>query len=88
VDKVLFPINAIDLQGAKVLVWLEQAESTKGKNVIIGEEMPRSYEDRIWSREVVLEKAVDGKDVLKITIKAFGLEGHVRNSKEDRSSMQ
>jgi hypothetical protein len=45
----------------KVLVWLDQAESTKGKNLIIGEERPKSYEDKIWSRKVVLEKVADGK---------------------------
>jgi hypothetical protein len=32
----------------KVLVRLEQAESTKGKNVIIDEEMPKSCENKIW----------------------------------------
>jgi hypothetical protein len=42
VDNNSFPVNAIDLQGAKVLVRPEQAESTKGKNVIIDEERPKS----------------------------------------------
>jgi hypothetical protein len=67
--------NAIDLQGAKVLLRSEQAESIKGKNVIIGEETPKSCEDKSWSREVVLEKAADGKNVLKITVKDSGLRG-------------
>jgi hypothetical protein len=31
VDKNPFPVSAIDLQGAKVLVQPKQAESTKGK---------------------------------------------------------
>jgi hypothetical protein len=75
VDNDLFPINAIDLQGAKVLVQPDQAESTKGKNVIIDEERSKSYEDKIWSREVVLEKDADGKDVLKITVKASRFGG-------------
>jgi hypothetical protein len=88
VDNNPFPVSAIDLQGAKVLVWPEQAELTKGKNVIIDEERPKSYEDKIWSREVVLEKDADGKDVLKITIKASGLRGQAGNSKQDRSSVQ
>jgi hypothetical protein len=65
VDNDPFPINAIDLQGAKVLVQPEQAESTKGKNVIIGEKRPKSYKDKIQSREVVLEKAANGKNVLR-----------------------
>jgi hypothetical protein len=75
VDNDSFPISTIDLQSAKVLVQPEQVESTKGQNVIIGEERPKSYEDKIWSREVVLEKDADGKDVLKITIKASRLRG-------------
>jgi hypothetical protein len=78
VDNDPFSVNAIDLQGAKVLVQPEQAESTKGKNVIIGEERPKSCEDKIWSREVVLEKDADGKDVLKITVKASRLRGASR----------
>jgi hypothetical protein len=88
VDNDLFPINAIDLQGAKVLLRPEQAETTKGKKVIIGEERPKSCEDKIWSREVMLEKDADGKDVLKITVKASGLAGQVGNLKQDRSSIQ
>jgi hypothetical protein len=81
VDNDMFPFSAIDLQGANVLVRPEQAEFTKGKNVIIDEERPKSCEDRIWSREVVLEKDVNGKDVLKITIKASRLGGQASNSK-------
>jgi hypothetical protein len=88
VDNNPFPASAIDLQGAKVLVQPEQAESTKDKDVIIGEEKPKSYEDKIWSRKVVLEKDADGKDILKITIKASGLEGQADNSKQDRSFVQ
>jgi hypothetical protein len=88
VDNDPFPISAIDLQGAKVLVWPEQAELTTCKNVIIGEERPKSYEDKIWSWEVVLEKNANGKDVFKITIKASGLREQASNSKQDRSSVQ
>jgi hypothetical protein len=68
VDNDLFPVSAIDLQDVKVLVRPERAELTKGKNVIIGEEMPKSYENKIWSREVMLEKDVDDKDILKIIV--------------------
>jgi hypothetical protein len=53
-----FLVNAIDLQGAKVLVWPEQAELTKVKNVIIQQ-----------------RKAADGKDALKIIVKASTLKG-------------
>jgi hypothetical protein len=88
VDNDQFLVSTIDLQGVKVLVRYEQAESTKDKNVIISEERPKSYEDKIWSEEVVLEKDADGKEVLKITIKASGLRGQAGNSKQDQSSVQ
>jgi hypothetical protein len=87
-DNDPFPVSTIDLQGAKVLVRPEQAESTKGKNVIIGEERPKSYEDKIWLRKVVLEKDADGTDVLKITVNTSRLRGQAGNSKQDRSSVQ
>jgi hypothetical protein len=47
----------------------------KAKNVIIIEERPKSCEDNILSREVVLEKVANGKDVLKIIVKASGPRG-------------
>jgi hypothetical protein len=36
----------------------------------------------------VLEKDDDGKDILKITIKASGLRGQASNLKQDRISVQ
>jgi hypothetical protein len=43
-DKDPFPanMNMVKFEGKKVLVWSSQTESTKGKDVIIGEErLPR-----------------------------------------------
>jgi hypothetical protein len=40
VDKAPFPINTMDVQQPKVLVWPHQAEATKGKNVVIREAKP------------------------------------------------
>jgi hypothetical protein len=39
-DPFLANMNKIELDGKKVLVRPSQAESTKGKEVIIGEERP------------------------------------------------
>jgi hypothetical protein len=41
-DKDTFPanMNIVELDGKKVLVQPSQAESTKGKEVVIGEERP------------------------------------------------
>jgi hypothetical protein len=88
VDNNPFSVNAIDLQGAKLLVRPEQAESTKGKNVIIGEERHKGLDDKIWSRKVVLMKATDGKETLKITLKASKLGGQANSLKRDRGPIQ
>jgi hypothetical protein len=55
-DKNPFPTNMelVKLDGKKVLVWPSQTESTKGKEVIIGEERPprmikpKSLKDGQW----------------------------------------
>ena len=74
VDKTPFPVHTnthtIDLSNAKVLIWPEQAEGAKGKNVVIGETRPKNVYDKILAREVVLQKAPDGKELIKITVKA------------------
>lgn len=75
VDKIPFPVHTIDLNNAKVLIWLEQAEGAKGKNVIICEERLKTSEDKILARKVVVEKTPDGKESLKITVKASRLGG-------------
>ena len=54
-----FPVNTMDLQQPKVLVWPHQAESTKGKNVLIGEEK-LTLIGKALTREVVREKSADG----------------------------
>ena len=70
IDKALFPVHTIDLNNAKVLLRTEQAEGAEGKNVVIGETRPKNVNDKILAREVVLEKTPDGKESLKITLKA------------------
>jgi hypothetical protein len=52
-------MNMVELDGKKVLVWPSQAESTKGKEVVIGEQRPsriikpKSTKDGQWSKNVV-----------------------------------
>jgi hypothetical protein len=49
-------MNMVELDGKKVLVWPSQAESTKGKEVVIGEEWPprmikpKSLKDGQWQK--------------------------------------
>jgi hypothetical protein len=57
-DKVPFPMNMnmVELEGKKVLVRPSQAESTKGKEVIIGEERllrlikPKTLKNGQWQK--------------------------------------
>ena len=80
VDKASFPVHTIDLNNTKVLIRPEQAEGAKGKNVIIGEERPKNVNDKILAWEVVLEKTPDGKESLKITLKASRPGGQTSSS--------
>jgi hypothetical protein len=73
IDKTLFPVHTIDLKNAKVLIRPEQAEGAKGKNVVIGKERLKTSEEKILTKEVMLEKTPHEKESLKITVKAFGL---------------
>jgi hypothetical protein len=53
-DPFLTNMNMVELYGKKVLIQPSQAESIKGKEVIIGEEqssrmiMPKSLKDSQW----------------------------------------
>ena len=69
-DKASFPVHTIDLDNVKVLIRPEQAEGAKEKNIIIGEPRPKNINDKIQAREVTMEKTPDGKESLKITVKA------------------
>ena len=84
IDKTPLPVHTnthtIDLSNAKVLIRPEQAEGAKGKNVVIGETRPKNVDDKILAREVVLEKAPDGNELIKITVKA-----HVPGGQESSS---
>jgi len=75
IDKTLFPVHTnthtIDLRNAKVLLRPEPSEGAKGKSVVIGETRPKNVDDKILARKVVLEKVSDGKELIKITIKAM-----------------
>ena len=60
------------------LIWImsrysfgrNKQKEQKEKNVIIGEPRPKNINDKIQAREVTMEKTPDGKESLKITVKA------------------
>ena len=74
VDKAPFSvhtnIHTLELNNPKMLIRPEQAEGAKGKNVIIGEPRLNNVNDKVPVRKVVLDRAPDGKESLKITIDA------------------
>ena len=81
-DNVSFPIHTIDLDNVKVLIRSEQAEGAKGKNIIIGEPRPKNINDKIQTREVTMEKTPDGKESMKITVKASRPGGQESSSQK------
>jgi hypothetical protein len=52
------------------------------------EEMYKGLDDKIWSRKVALAKAVDGKETLKIPLKASELRRQGNISKRDLRHVQ
>jgi hypothetical protein len=61
-DPFLVNMNLVELDGKKVLVRPSQVESTKGKEVIIGEELPmrmikeKSLKDGQWKKNEGVRK--------------------------------
>jgi hypothetical protein len=62
-DKDLFPVNMnmVKLEGRKVLVRSSQAETTKGKEVVIGEEQTLSMIKPKCPKDGQLQKNEGGK---------------------------
>jgi len=76
IDKAPFQVHTIDLNNAKVLIRPDQAKGVKGKNVIIGDERSLlTVGNKILAREVIQEKAPDGKKNLRIILKPRTLGG-------------
>ena len=80
IDKHPFPVNTLELN-PKVLIRPHQADTTKGKNVIIGEKMPISSREKGASMKMVLEKSSDGQESLKVTIQGSRPEGQAPQPK-------
>jgi hypothetical protein len=67
VDKVPFPMHTIEARPPAVLIHHEQADTTQGKNVIIGEPRVAPNVQTNLGHKVMLEKDEEGKNKLKIT---------------------
>jgi hypothetical protein len=79
IDKRPFPMNVLELEGKKVLVWPEVDESSNSTNVVIGE--PRKkVRSSDASRKVELHCDPCGKEVMTITIHKPTPEGQTRSN--------
>ena len=56
VDKQPFPMNTMDLEGKKMLIRPDIAESANKSNVVIGESRKENDGGKTSSRQVVLKK--------------------------------
>ena len=84
IDKAPFLVHTLELNNPNVLIRPKQAKGAKGKNIVIGNPRLMNANDKILAREVVKEKTDDGKDTLKITIRAprhGGQEGSISSSR-------
>jgi hypothetical protein len=81
IDQSPFPVNKLDLENPAVLFWPEQADTTKGKNVVIGD--PRLLRDvkSTPSRKVVVEKLPDGEETITITVMGSTMGSHIGKTK-------
>jgi hypothetical protein len=85
-DTELFPINMVELMDKTVLVHMDQADTTKGKNVVISDELcnrmikPHNPEIGVWKENVLQKLAKRVKPT-----SAMLIEKDQRQSEEDHS---
>jgi hypothetical protein len=84
--KTLFMAETLEINNPAILIRLEQADSTIGKNVIIGKPRKFKKEKKVIDHEVMLEKSSDNRKSLKITIKSSGLGGQVQTPVDKQKS--
>jgi hypothetical protein len=75
-DRCPFSINKLDLENPAVLIRPEQADTRKGKNVVIGDPRPENDAGLTPSHKVVMEKLLDGEETITITIRGSTADSH------------
>jgi hypothetical protein len=76
IDQSLFSINKLDLENPAVLIRPEQADTTKGKTVVIDNPRPEEDAKSTPSCKVVMEKLPDGEETITITIRGSTTSSH------------
>jgi hypothetical protein len=83
IDRQSFPINTLEMNGKKVLIWLEMADKGKGKNIVIGD--PRTTN---LSQGMTTQKALDKKGTIRTTNKIGGNGGQNKTSHRQSSPIR
>jgi hypothetical protein len=84
-DTDQFPIGMVELEKKKILVRIDQAETTKGKNVIVSDDLqnrmikPHNPEVRVWKENMQRKLAKKVKPT-----SAMLIEKYQREQEEDR----
>jgi hypothetical protein len=86
VDQSPFPVNKLDLKNPPVLIWSEQADTTKGKNVVIDDPRPENDARPTPSCKVVMEKLPDGEETITIIIRGSTTGNHEREAEGSTSA--
>jgi hypothetical protein len=82
----LLPINKLDLENSSILIRPEQANTTKGKNVVISDPRPENDVGSTPSRKVVMEKLPNGEETITITIRSTTMVHHERKDEGSTSA--
>jgi hypothetical protein len=86
VDRSLFLVNKLDLENPVVLIQPEQVDTTKGKNVVIGDPRPESDARSTPCCKVVVEKFSNGEETITITVRGSTTGSHERKAKASTSA--
>jgi hypothetical protein len=76
-DTASFAIGMVELMGKKVLVHMDQAVMTKGKNVVVSDELrnqmikPHNSEIGVWKENVLQKSAKSVKPTSAMLIKKY-----------------
>jgi hypothetical protein len=76
-DTDLFPIGMVELMDKKILVCTDQAETTKGKNVVVSDELrnrmikPHNLEIGVWKENVLQKLAKMVKPMSALLIEKY-----------------
>jgi hypothetical protein len=83
VDTEPFPMNVIDFEGKRILVWPNTTDKGKDKEIIIGNTREADGNHKISCRKVVADKTPDGGETLKVTITTSSAGGQAQTKEQE-----